>query len=89
MLAQICTSLWVAQLLLMTTLGSRLWARQWCSFLWLALSVVRSVVILVVSRMMSPDVSVLLTLVGWSSPVFSAVFLMCGTFWISRGTSFD
>ena len=80
MLAQICTSLWVAQLLLMTTLGSRLWARQWCSFLWLALSVVQSVVILVVSRMMSPAGSVLLTLVGWSSPVFSAVFLMFGTF---------
>jgi hypothetical protein len=27
--------------------------------------------------------------VGWLSPVSSVVFLMCGTFWFSRGASFD
>jgi hypothetical protein len=89
MLSHMCNSLWVAQLLLMTALGSRLWAWQRCFFIWLALSMFRSIIILVVSCMLSPAGSMLLTLVDWSSPVSSSVFLLCGSTWLSRGTTFD
>jgi hypothetical protein len=89
MLSRMCNSLWVSQLLLMTALGRRLWDCQRCFFIWLALSVFQSVVISDVGCMLFPAGSVLLTLVVWSGPVSSSVFLLCGSTWLCRGTTFD
>jgi hypothetical protein len=81
MLPYSCTSLWVAQLLLMAALCSRLLAGQWCLFHWLSMPMFLSVLVLVVRRV--------LTLEGWLELVSFSLSPMCGTTCLSRGAVID